>query len=349
MASVNEDFLSNMIKHKVMLERLSSGLANRVISKIIDRIKKDIVLPDDISILSEIQVIALSTEIEKKVNDIIVIEYDNMESELKDVAIYEQRYIQNTVVRTVPAGLAINAIEMNNTQLIETLKTSDNVIVKDVFTNLANKTSKNYKEVIMNGYRQGTGVKEVARRLYNLESQGLEDATELKKLKNNIRTLSRTATNSINAEVNKEFFNANDQILRGYLFVATLDGRTSTICGSQDGKFFEKGQEPNLPLHYNCRSVLSPVLKSSDNLNLEGTRRSMDGLVPKSESYETWLRKQDRGFIDEVLGEKKAKLFINEGISLERFVDIESGKKYSLREIARRENIDISDFSFKLN
>lgn len=76
---------------------------------------------------------------------------------------------------------------------------------------------------------------------------------------------------------------------------------------------------PGPPFHWNCRSTLSPALKSYTELAgtedlspakrraLEGmdkrTRASMNGQVPAKQSYEDWLRDQDEETQKEVLGE----------------------------------------------
>ncbi len=50
-----------------------------------------------------------------------------------------------------------------------------------------------------------------------------------------------------------------------------------------------------------------------------GTRASMDGQVPASETYQSWLEKQPKAVQDEALGPEKADLFRN-GLTVDRFV-----------------------------
>lgn len=53
-------------------------------------------------------------------------------------------------------------------------------------------------------------------------------------------------------------------VIRGYRFVAVLDGRTSFICAGLDGQTWREGDEAIQfpPLHPNCRSVLIPTTES---------------------------------------------------------------------------------------
>ena len=63
-------------------------------------------------------------------------------------------------------------------------------------------------------------------------------------------------THHIASDVRAEFVRANaPEIGAKERFVATLDSRTTPLCGSLDGKLFPIGEGPQPPLHYNCRST----------------------------------------------------------------------------------------------
>lgn len=64
--------------------------------------------------------------------------------------------------------------------------------------------------------------------------------------------------------------------------------------------------------------------------------RSMTGPIPASETYQTWLSKQSQAFQDEVLGDTKAQLFRDGGLKLDKFVDLNSGREFTLRELAAK-------------
>ena len=53
-----------------------------------------------------------------------------------------------------------------------------------------------------------------------------------------------------------------DGTIYGYQFSAIMDGRTTDICSSLDGKIFKADNISNIepPLHMNCRSTLIPIL-----------------------------------------------------------------------------------------
>lgn len=49
-------------------------------------------------------------------------------------------------------------------------------------------------------------------------------------------------------------------VVQGYEYSAILDDVTTEVCRGLDGKQFAKGTEPVPPMHFNCRSVLVPII-----------------------------------------------------------------------------------------
>lgn len=64
--------------------------------------------------------------------------------------------------------------------------------------------------------------------------------------------------------------------------------------------------------------------------------RELVGPIPASETYQTWLKGQSVAFQEEVLGKEKAKLFRNGGLTLDKFVDLNSGREFTLKELAAK-------------
>lgn len=95
-------------------------------------------------------------------------------------------------------------------------------------------------------------------------------------------------------------------------------------------------------LTHNCRSTTVPVVKSWEELGVDleeapdGTRASMDGQVPADETYGDWLKRQQRDTVEEILGKKKASLYIDGKLPIDRFTD-ETGREFTLAELSSRE------------
>lgn len=76
---------------------------------------------------------------------------------------------------------------------------------------------------------------------------------------NRSRTLVRTETTRVQAEVNEVW--AKDNGIDEQMFTATLDDSTSEECSEEDGKVYDidDSSKPVPPLHPNCRSTLVNV------------------------------------------------------------------------------------------
>ena len=110
--------------------------------------------------------------------------------------------------------------------------------------------------------------------------------------------LIRTETNHFNNEVDAMAY--EEMGLDKYVFVATLDSRTSEICQAMDNqvfKFSEREEGVNYPpLHPNCRSKTRAYLGAEEEKNLQ--RRARNPITGQTEiipnmSYKEWLKYND--------------------------------------------------------
>ncbi len=132
----------------------------------------------------------------------------------------------------------------------------------------------------------------------------------------------RTGVNFVANRAHAETYRENADVVTGLERVATLDSRTTLICMSLDGSVIPSDSTDLPPYHYNCRTVVVPVIDWK-RLGIEppaGTRASTDGPVSSSTTYEEWLRDQPRAFQDQVLGPARADLFRANKVSLRDLV-----------------------------
>lgn len=64
--------------------------------------------------------------------------------------------------------------------------------------------------------------------------------------------------------------------------------------------------------------------------------RQMTGPVPATSTYQTWLKGQSAAFQNEILGDTRGALFRQGGLKLDKFVDMRSGREFTLDELARK-------------
>lgn len=130
---------------------------------------------------------------------------------------------------------------------------------------------------------------------------------------------------------------ANNDILEDKIrILATLDGRTSSICRAKDWQEFPFERQYLPPFHINCRSTWVFIVKG----NGAGVdkRASQNGVV-KAQSYYDWLKTQPKDFQDEVLGKSRAELFRSGGMTAEQFRDLQLDKNFKPRTLEEIQEI----------
>lgn len=152
-------------------------------------------------------------------------------------------------------------------------------------------------------------------------------------------TVIRTVMQHVNSVSRMKVWEDNDDIVKGYRWVSTLDSRTSSRCRTLDGEEFEIGKGPLPPIHPNCRSTTVPVLDPVfEELRGGLTRASASGPVRQTTTYYEWLQKQSAQFQENVLGETRAKLFRDGGISSAEFARLQLNRFFeplTLEEMRR--------------
>ncbi|MGU1581195.1 hypothetical protein ACSEP4_02095, partial [Pseudomonas aeruginosa] len=140
--------------------------------------------------------------------------------------------------------------------------------------------------------------------------------------------------------------------VKGYRQLSTLDSHTTEICMVYDQKTWDLQFRPvghslpykqGCPRHWGCRSATLPWLKTMRELGIDvdevkSTRASMDGQVPASLNFETWLKGKSKAFQDEKLGPGRADLWRRGVITLSDLLD-QRGNPLSLAQL--RESVGI--------
>ena len=186
-------------------------------------------------------------------------------------------------------------------------KTIDNMLNskwsgKNYSTRIWNNTQKladTLKQELMVGLLTGEKESEISKNILNDFAVGANDARRL------VRTESCHVANEMDMKAYEEAG------IDTYVYVATLDLKTSTICAALDGKRFPvKDEQPGVnapPMHPWCRSTT--ICDISDEELAQMERRSRNPVTGKSEkvpanmTYEEWHKK----FVDGKLENKNVK------------------------------------------
>lgn len=121
------------------------------------------------------------------------------------------------------------------------------------------------------------------------------------------------------------------------LRIAILDGR---VLGTRPMREFTEPQmvrefskNAGLPRTFNRRADLPRGTKGSFDKFKAKRIRELTGRVPAKVNYEQWLRRQSVQFQDDILGPARGKLFRKGGLTLDKFVDRNTGRRFTLEEL----------------
>lgn len=160
--------------------------------------------------------------------------------------------------------------------------------------------------------------------------------------------LVRTAVQTVSNEVIRQTYSENEDILRGYFPITTLDNRTSPFCIAITGAAWDLKGNPLPesswqhhmpgwpPFHWLCRTVMGVLVKTWEQLVQEATgkrlkiletvpdsvRASADGLIPTTiRTFDDWLRHMGDTYARKKLGPGLFDLWKSGKITLSQLLD----------------------------
>jgi len=150
-------------------------------------------------------------------------------------------------------------------------------ILKDYYTTLSANDKRRLRESIQLGMAQGESINDIVARVVGTRGAQFKDGA-LAITRREAEAIVRTAVNHISNGAREAVWAANSGAFSYLMWVSTLDGRTTLICASRDGKVISTDGSPipaqyealvpqgaRPPAHYNCRS-LTVVVFSEDGL-----------------------------------------------------------------------------------
>jgi len=191
------------------------------------------------------------------------------------------------------------------------------------------------------GLVRGDSVDEMIRAIRGTRASRFSDGV-LQTTRREAEALVRTAATDVTGGARMRTFRANQDILKGWKWVATLDTRTCAVCGSRDGKVYSVEDGFAAP-HMNCRCTPVPVTKSWKELGIDladappGTRASMDGQVAADQTWSRWIKRQSTARQNEALGPERARLLRAGKLDPGEFAD--KDRVIPLDELKRRSGI----------
>ena len=197
--------------------------------------------------------------------------------------------------------------------------------VDSLSTNSVRKTN----QLLQKAYLEGYTIQETVQGIRGTRARQFKDGTTALKTRQ-AEAIARTSIQQVASDARFQLWEENDDIVTGYEWVSTLDGVTSTICRSLDGRKWKVGEGPRPPAHINCRSTTVAVLNDGlDFLDKGATRSSSTGQVAAGEDYYQWLKKQPRSFVADTIGPQRTKLLLDGGLTATEFRDMQIDKYFN--------------------
>jgi len=348
MPTLNEALRDRSIAHQIHLTRYTTQVVQKILA-LLNRADQDIIrrlrsrnLPGARTPYQRQRLEKLLAGI-REINSAAYASFNRqLRLDLRELTTYEANFLTRQINAAILVDLEAVTPAVGLVYSAALSRPMQGKYLREWFSTLSANKGKAVSDAIRLGVVEGETIDQIVRRLRGTRAARYRNGI-MSIHRRHAEAVTRTAVNHVVTNARRAVIDKNADLVKGWQYVATLDGRTTDICMSLDGQVYATREEgPTPPQHINCRSTITPVVKSWKELGFkksevpEGTRASMNGQVSAKETYQTWLKKQPAGFQNDVLGKTKAKLFREGGVTLDRFVD-STGRSYTLAELARRE------------
>lgn len=335
MPSVNEELQDRAIRHALALNAYSRGLADKIVrllnsadADLLEKLSKlaliergDSVLPSRTkkrlqALLDELRAInsAIYADVETALTDELM-EFGRAEAGFQKAAIDTTLGVE--LGTGLPAPARLKAI-VTETPIQGRLLSP---WIKDMDAGRIGRI----EQQIRLGLAESETTDQIVTRIRGTKALNYSDGI-LQVSRRSAQSMVHTAASHVSNVAAQETWKANEHVVKGWQFLATLDGRTTITCAGLSGSFHPIGEGPIPPRHVRCRSVSVPVTKSFKELGIKakelpkGTRASMDGQVAADTTFSDFLKRKGDAFQDGLLGPTRAKLWRDRRLKLEDFI-----------------------------
>ena len=335
MASVNEQLLDQAIRHSHYLERYKGGVYNRVL-RLLERAESDVLEQirkrgEDGTIARE-RLNALLDDIQEILGERYAEFSADLRDELTEAAAYEADFAARKVESTLPVKMELSRPDEKTLEAVALSRPFQGKNLQGWLDNLESTSSARVRDQIRIGVVEQESVQAITKRVQEVA---------FTQNRRNAEAVTRTAVQHTMSNAREMTYQENRDVIKAVTWVSTLDTDTTAICRARDGQEYPPDSGPRPPAHVGCRSSTAPVTRSWEEMGIDAneltgeTRASMNGQVPASKSYGDWLAGQNQSVQEEVLGQKKAKLFREGGLTIDQFTGPRGGE-LTLEELAAR-------------
>lgn len=278
--AISQQQIDQTVRHAVFLERLKTGQVNKF-APFLKRIDKEVRLQLSAHDLTDFSRTRLN-KLLREVDSLLAVIYkeftDELQGDLFELAVYEAGFEARSLGAVVNAEFNLP----NENQLIAAVKArplsirGSGKLLEPWIEDWSKQEKARVSEAIRQGYYEGQTTNQILQRVRGTRANKFNDGI-LAISNRHAETVVRTAVQHVATVARHEMFAANEDIIEGYQWIATLDSRTSSQCRSLDGQIFKTGKGPLPPLHPNCLVGDSLVLSRSGISN--ASKRWFEGEI----------------------------------------------------------------------
>lgn len=330
-----ELLIQSATRNAVMLERLKSGEVEKIdpFLRRIDKDLRDRLSRDTLTDYSRARLEQMLKSIDAMLAKIHGEFTSQLLLDLFDIGAYEAEFearsLSQVLVNITAAVPGVQAVQAAVKAQPLSVTGPDGGKLLDTFVADWTRAERNRViGAIRMGYVQGETNQQIINRIRGTKALKYSDGL-LAITRRNAEAVVRTGIQHVANVARMETWKTNSDVVTGYRWVSTLDGRTSAQCKSLDGRVFKMGRGPVPPAHIRCRSTTAAELDARYAFLDEGaTRASKDGYVDAEQTYYSWLKGQPQEFQNIALGPERAKLFREGGLSAERFAELQLDRQF---------------------
>lgn len=278
MATANEVYLDAVLRHATAAQRFASGEIREVLRileaadrELVERLRKRLArLPRRVDftsrrwkeLLQDIRAARLAIMRDLKSRSFSV---------TKDYAKVERDAEFAILNAALPVEYAFASVDLPS--LVQAIRRPfQGQTLEKWWGELAETDIRRLTKELQLGFTEGQSIPNIVKRVAGTRARGFRDGV-LSITRRNAETVVRTAINHTANMARQAVWDANNDIVTGYRWVSTLDGRTTPICRARDGKVAPAGDKPlppdaeplhpadaRPPAHPNCRSTMAAII-----------------------------------------------------------------------------------------
>ncbi|WP_210713283.1 minor capsid protein [Pseudomonas sp. MWU349] len=351
--AANQAILDATIRHAVFLEQLKSGEVEKFgpFLKEIDRSIRDRLARADLTEYTARRLEVLLQEVDSLLLGIFDRYSEKLNLDLVDIANYEAQFEATSLTRAAPVGVSFEAA-VPGAAAIRTAILSNPLSVRGVG---GGKLLKSFIDgftaterqrltgAIRQGFFEGQTNFQIIKNIRGTKALNYNDGI-LATTNRNAGAIVRTAVQHVATQARMETLKENSDVVQAVEWVSTLDSKTTPQCRTLDKHRFKLTEGPRPPIHINCRSTVVAVTKFSVLFTKDATRASVGEGGPQQVradlSYYEWLKQQPAAFQDKAIGPKRARLFREGGLSVERFAELQLDRNFSPLTLAQMKALE---------